>query len=1260
MKSSLIKLLLFFVLTVQYSYSQLADFNLTVTKTDESCTGNGTLTFQTSNTTAGATIIFSVYLLPDVTNPIVVTTNNSISGLSSGNYRVIALQSLGDLSNSQQYDITINDTRVQLVYQANSNPMLCYLTNGIITVNVSQGTALTYEIISGPITKPPQASNLFTNMVPGTYVIRVNDSCGDGIVQTHTINQLEDDNLEIEVVLPGDNEYCTLVDCSTRTITAIVTSIEGTTIHYPIEVQAVVNPPDGSAPIVISQVITSGPPTELIIEIQIPYYNVESYTFYLKAIGTCGEAYLSELSTLDISSSFETAESYTINCDPIIVIFKLCNLIPPFTLNFLTAPAGFDPALFNPNNLGPFNGYFASYSSNDTAQIPYGNYVVQLTDSCGTIATSEINIDPIGSVIPNFVNILCSDNDILNLDDITSIIFLDAPVEFTPTLPYDASGLIDGDNNLHIELPPGHYLISVTTVCGNVSEIEFTILPREFEVFSDSSNSSGCSGSYGYITINATEKLSSVVLLQAPAEYALTLPHDYSSQIEEFSIQIFNLPIGDYVIQVISDCGDVKIITVTVPMFISYGPLFLIEGTGCEIGFGSLTMFSSNGDLTEFVITSAPSSFPFSLPYDCSFNIAPNGFFCMNSLPEGTYTFYSKDQCGVERNETIVVNGFHATENSQIIPNCGSFDIDLQYPNNNTFPQKYWLQKFNTVTSQWEHPLTGVDYSEGSPYNVVNSYPLVNLSVNYNIASVGQFRIVANYLVYQNGSYTTEYCARVIKIFEYTGALNITSNHVISCNSGAIEVAINANGVPPYSYSITTKNGLPFVVNNGNSNLFTGLEEALYNFQIIDACGNILNKLIDINTLEEPTIIPNNLCEGLVGRLSVPSISYLSYQWWKDNDTSTILSATNTLIFNPFSSATTPGTYYVRMYSTTPISCIDKTLSFIVTAISNPNAGQDGQLTVCGNTDPINLFTLLNGAYDANGTWQEITSSGGLSGNMWTPNGNNFGSYTFQYSVTGLCSTADDALVVVNYNALPPVPEINGSQDVCIGQPISLQVNTIPNVTYLWSGPNNFSSNEPIITIENAALENAGEYNVKAFLNGCESEAFVPVAINPNPQFDIEEACVGSNYTIRIIPFENSFNPNAVTYLWFGPNGFSSTQNQIVVTNQETGNYSVTVTNEYSCSEQKAFEIVNVLCEFPNLITPNDDQSNDSFDLTGLEIDKFEIYSRWGRLVYEESDYTNEWHGQNMNNEPLPDSTYYYIIYLRTGEQKHGWVYLAR
>ena len=153
--------LLLFLFCAPSVFSQLNNFSLNITKSDETCTGNGTIQFSTSGTTAGASVFYSVYLLPDVVTPIAVINTETLSGLSAGNYLIVALQTLENFSNSQQQEVQILDNRAPLLYQCVSLGVNCL--SGKITVEVVQGNPLTYEIISGPTTVLPQTSNVFTD-----------------------------------------------------------------------------------------------------------------------------------------------------------------------------------------------------------------------------------------------------------------------------------------------------------------------------------------------------------------------------------------------------------------------------------------------------------------------------------------------------------------------------------------------------------------------------------------------------------------------------------------------------------------------------------------------------------------------------------------------------------------------------------------------------------------------------------------------------------------------------------------------------------------------------------------------------------------------------------------------------------------------------------------------------------------------------------------------------------------------------------------
>jgi gliding motility-associated-like protein len=102
--------------------------------------------------------------------------------------------------------------------------------------------------------------------------------------------------------------------------------------------------------------------------------------------------------------------------------------------------------------------------------------------------------------------------------------------------------------------------------------------------------------------------------------------------------------------------------------------------------------------------------------------------------------------------------------------------------------------------------------------------------------------------------------------------------------------------------------------------------------------------------------------------------------------------------------------------------------------------------------------------------------------------------------------------------------------------------------------------------------------------------------------------------------------------------------------------YGLIVTLLNGCSSTKTIDVTKTLCYISNAITPNNDGFNDNFNLSGFEVETMEVYNRWGKVVYRKDNYINEWYGQNMKGEKLPDSTYYYVLDLKNGEQKTGWV----
>lgn len=1151
---------LFFLFST-FSYAQLSNFTLQVAAGDETCTGNGTLTFTVTGTVAGSSMDYTIYLLPNTSSPLATVTTNSYSGLNYGNYRVVATQSLNGNSGTQQIDVEIKNLIHPLTYSLTGTKVKCG-NDGKITVTATSGSPATYQIISGPVIVPAQTSNVFSNLPTGVYQIKVFDTCGEAVVQTFTLLQTSVSLVIDPVTFP----QTVLPTCNSILVSNFFGALTGSQIAFPLTFEYSIFPPGGGPPVVMTQIMNSGDTIEQII----PFYNNQSYFYNLKVTDACGTIYNKNNNL--INKKFDvTLSTFRLNCTDIALKIAPSYFVDPYTINFLSFPAGFNPAAYNINHPGPFNSGFEIYGAAGNS-FPTGTYSIQLTDACGRTAVKNITV---------------------------------APVILTPTVTAFADGC-------------GHIEISIPTI-----------------------------------------QLVSVIITAAPVGYSFPLPHNLSNLIDAMGqFNVFGLPEGSYTFQVTDSCNIVHTLQVTI---LPYQPsaLFIVNRPGCEDGYGSLRLNSSEG-IVSVSLMSAPAAYTGTVPADLTVNI-DNGTFYLNYVPEGNYTFLLANNCGGQRTETIVVTGYHITTNTvTLTENCGSFNLFLQHISNGSFQQSFWLQKFNPITNTWGHPGTGSTYTNGTVPTNQNSILLYNNVDNLNFAYSGQFRIMKNFQTYPSqGAFVN--CTREIYTFEILQGPKIINVYSFGCTS-TNEVIVDAVGIPPLNYSITTKNGVPFVVNNGTQNLFSNLTPGIYNFQVQDLCGNIVNSLYDITAASPLVIEASAFCNAQNGSLSVSPFSFLTYEWWKDNNTTTILSTINTLQFAPFNQVTDAGIYHVRISNPNNTgSCINLVLDYeILPNLNNPNAGDGTVVTYCGVQGNVNLFTLLSGPYDSLGTWQEISSSGALNNNVWNSTIALPGTYQFSYRVNGLCNIYDEAVVTINLKTVPATPVTSVDGVVCDTHEINLTATSITDATYLWVGPNGFSSNvqNPIIT--NVSAQNNGIYSVKAIVDGCESEvSSMEVNVNSSPQFILEGFCDGNAFMIRATPISNSFNVDGVDYQWTGPNSFTSTENSIIATGAP-GSYQLVVTTTAGCTGMESIMIANTPCNIPLGISPNGDSDNEEFDLSGFDVLKLEIFSRYGRLVYKQDNYTKQWHGQDYNNRELPAATYYYYLQLATGEEKTGWVYVTR
>lgn len=1238
------------IFITNYSFAQISNFTLQVTKADETCLGNGSLSFSVSGTTPGATMSYAIYLLPNTTTPVAVVTSSQLGGLNAGTYLVIATQSLGGQSGTQQATVTIQNLIQQLTYTLSSQNEKCGY-DGKITVNVVTGVGALYEIISGPVIVSPQASNVFNNLTAGVYQIRVYDNCGDAVVQSYTL--LAD---TLSIVIDSVTFPVTILPtCNTITVANFYGSINPGIVSYPLTVEYTVFPPGGGTPILFTQILPIGANSGTLWQ-DIPFYNGQSYSYNLKITDSCGIIYTRNNNIVFKSISLGVAPAL-VTCDGISLKLVPSLYMPPYTISFIQSPPGFNATQANGLHPGPFSTDSVDYGSS-AFPLPQGVYIIQITDACGRSATVTTDVD----------------------------------LEHSPPA------------------------LGIPQTCESTS-ITITALPPAHLV--------------------------SVVLISAPSAYPNTLPHNLSSLISGANFQMTdNIFVGNYVFQVVDSCGGSYTLSGNVQLLNSFS-IEVSQRPGCDIGFGGARIIASVEEpLLSAKIINAPASFSGTLPLNVTSNISPTGVLDIGNIPAGVYTFQFEYMCGsvlTIATETVTIVGYQVTNNNlTVIEHCGSFDLQLQHTSNGVVGQTFWLQKQNPVTGEWGHPLTGSVFLPGTLPSTINSKQIFLNIINLNIAASGHFRVMKRFQSFTQAGGIAN-CLSVLDEFDFNDGPSIIDVYSFLCANGNLDTIILAEGVPPLTYSITEKNGVPFVVNNSNSALFLNLQPANYNFQIQDACGNIANSLFEINALPPLEVDVSQMCNGQNGSLSVPNFPFITYQWWKASDPLTILSTTNELNFSPFNSGTQSGQYFVSIASQNSTSCINQTLSITVDGNSGlPNAGQNVNPSVCEGGELIDLFAYFT-SYDSGGIWTDLSNTGALTGSTVNTSLLVPGSFQYRYTVTDSCNQVAQAIITLQIKPIPSLPIISAISPVCEGEQIQLTTPTIVGATYHWEGPNGFDSNVQNPIISSANLQNGGDYTLYVSLNGCNSEVSLSsIEVAPKPAFSIQGElliCNNQNSTLTVNPLnftadQVSFNwylngtfletePNGVleinqagfysvevslgicaetqqieivervidipivfeekcidnrktlavanadqfvnyTFDWTGPGGFTAQGATIDISGMPTGYYAVTVTDPMGCFASLEINVLKTNCTIPKGISPNGDGMNDSFDLSEFNVQNLKIFNRYGLKMYEQDNYLNQWEGQTDSGDLLPSATYYYLVYFTDGSHKTGWVYLTR
>ena len=252
---------------------------------------------------------------------------------------------------------------------------------------------------------------------------------------------------------------------------------------------------------------------------------------------------------------------------------------------------------------------------------------------------------------------------------------------------------------------------------------------------------------------------------------------------------------------------------------------------------------------------------------------------------------------------------------------------------------------------------------------------------------------------------------------------------------------------------------------------------------------------------------------------------------------------------------------------------------------------------------------------------------------------------------------------------------VSSGNALCEGQEIVLDAGALPNnSTIEWFMDGTLMEGETgvtltvtetafysaIITVDNTDCSYGDDILVEFF----QSPVISPVE-------DAIIKCANEGYTLEV-NIENSDQLNSLTYIWTldGIDLQTGTENTYYLDemNEESGEFTVTVFDDITyCWSSTTINVdfyENSYCvDLPQGLSPNGDGFNDCLILDHLEdiedIDKIEVFNRYGTKIYELNEYVDQWCGRDQDGKVVPVGTYFYIIYFNSSKEPiTSWIYV--
>ena len=261
------------------------------------------------------------------------------------------------------------------------------------------------------------------------------------------------------------------------------------------------------------------------------------------------------------------------------------------------------------------------------------------------------------------------------------------------------------------------------------------------------------------------------------------------------------------------------------------------------------------------------------------------------------------------------------------------------------------------------------------------------------------------------------------------------------------------------------------------------------------------------------------------------------------------------------------------------------------------------------------------------------------------------------------CKREDTTSIIVNVSDDLINQEFKDT--LCLNETLLwTQFDTLSFISYEWEdkpGISDVSSQNPTFT----ALSSTN-YPIKMTDSlGCERldtfKLFVP-EMTPEIYAQALPNCISGSFPkIQLtLNYQSNFSPDSIQWI-VNLDTIQTPNQQYIYDPNEDGNFVInSSTGTNGCNFYDSTSVTTTTTEIPNVITPNGDEYNETFEITGIEETgpwTLNIYNRWNRLVFHSDNYKNDWVGLGDVNK---ENTYYYELIAPDGSTCKGWIQVLK